>query len=55
MTDSDPTRSISSREVRMLISDTRCRNGRAMQPPSSTTRCFPRPVRTRAISRVALR
>ena len=55
MTDFGPTRSISRREVRMLISDTRCRKGRAMHPPSSTTVCRPRPVRTRATSRVALR
>ena len=55
MTEFGPIRSISRREVRMLISETRCRKGRAMQPPSSTTFCLPRPVRTKAISRVALR
>ena len=55
ITERGPMRSTSSLEVRMLISTTSCRKGSAMQPPSSTTRCPPRPVRTRALSRVALR
>ena len=55
MTESGPVREISSREVRMLTSETLCRIGSATHPPSSTTRCPPRPVRTSATSRVAFR
>ena len=55
MTEAGPTRSISSFEVRMLTSATLWRKGSARQPPSSTTFCPPRPVRTRAILAVGLR